>query len=228
MAFNITEISSAINKHGGLAKPNMFFVLITPPRKLLSSDYPRDAMFFCDSAVLPGINFGAQPIRSVGYGTIEQRPIEAGFSQVNTTFIVDANGKAFRFFQQWLALINNWSREPIGIMRGTDLEYGEWNYPTTYEGIVEIHSLNPTGPQGTEIITYQLMKAFPIQVGDISVAWENNDSFMKLPVQFAYNTWNTKNIPQTNPAEDNTLTKGLTILQTSPTATQASYFANSQ
>lgn len=226
MAFNITEITSAINKNGGLAKPNMFFVRITPPSSLALSPYRRDAMFFCDAAQLPGINFTAQSIKSVGYGTSEQRPIDAGFSPVNTTFIVDANGKALRFFQQWLALINNWSRETTGVMQGTQLSYGEWNYPSTYEGTVEIHSVNPvpqpdTGnvPPGSpisvpgnpggrrgstlpEVISYQLSRAFPIQVGDISVAWEMNDAIMRLPVVFAYNSWNTSNVPSTSSNEN--------------------------
>lgn len=197
MAFNITDISSAINKHGGLAKPSMFFVRITPPSALIQSAYSRDAMFFCDAAQLPGINFSATPIKAVGYGTSEQRPMDAGFSPVNTSFIVDANGRGIRFFQQWLALINNWSRESTGIMRGTRLSYGEWNYPSTYEGTVEIHSLDPSKPEGKEIVVYQLSRAFPIQVGDVSVAWEMNDSIMRLPVVFAYNTWNTINVPQT-------------------------------
>lgn len=197
MAFNITDITSAINNGGGIAKPNMFFVRITPPSSLVRTTYAREAMFFCDAAQLPGINFSAQPIKSVGYGTSEQRPVDAGFSPINTSFIIDAKGRGIRFFQQWLALINNWSRESVGVMQGTQLSYGEWNYPTTYEGTVEIHSLDPSGPEGKQVVVYQLSRAFPIQVGDISVAWEMNDQIMRLPVVFAYNTWNTINVPPT-------------------------------
>lgn len=201
MPFNISEITSAINKNGGIAKPNLFFVRITPPSSLTLSPYTRDAMYFCDAAQLPGINFTAQSIKSVGYGTSEQRPVDAGFSPVNTTFIVDANGRAIRFFQQWLALINNWSREATGVMQGTQLAYGEWNYPSTYEGTVEIHALDPSSPSGKNIVVYQLSRAFPIQVGDISVAWEMNDAIMRLPVVFAYNSWNTGNVPPTSSNE---------------------------
>ena len=201
MPFNITEITSAINANGGLAKPNMFFVRITPPQGLVLSPYSRNAMFFCDAAQLPGINFTAQAIKSVGYGTSEQRPVDAGFSPVNTTFIVDANGRALRFFQQWLALINNWSRETTGVMQGSQLAYGEWNYPSTYEGTVEILALDPSSATGKNVVAYELSRAFPIQVGDISVAWEINDAIMRLPVVFAYNTWNTANVPATSSNE---------------------------
>lgn len=201
MAFNITEIQSAINAGRGIGKPNMFFVRITPPSALLSPGYSRDAMFFCDAAQLPGINFAAQSVKTAGYGTSEQRPVDAGFSPINTTFIVDARGRGIRFFQQWLALINNWSKESTGVMQGTQLSFGEWNYPVTYEGTIEIHSLDPGKPEGNQIVVYQLIRAFPIQVGDISVAWEMNDSIMRLPVVFAYNTWNTINVPPTSSNE---------------------------
>lgn len=240
MAFNITELSSAINKGGGLAKPNMFFVRITPPQGLQST-YPREAMYFCDAAQLPGINFSAVPVKALGYGTSEQRPIDAGFNSVNTTFIVDARGNALRFFQQWQALLNNWSRETTGIMRGTNLTYGEWNYPVTYEGTVEILAMDPSR-QDREIIKYQLMRAFPIQVGDINVAWEMNDAIMRLPVVFAYNTWNTSNVPPVSSNENlnasqlstgsnqlitNDYGYGLTLLQNgNPTPSAAANFAN--
>lgn len=241
MPFNITEITSAINANGGLAKPNLFFVRITPPRNLLLSPYTRDAMFFCDAAQLPGINFTAQAIKTVGYGTSEQRPVDAGFSPVNTTFIVDANGRALRFFQQWLALINNWSRETTGVMQGTQLAFGEWNYPSTYEGTVEIHALDPTSATGRNVVVYQLSRAFPIQVGDISVAWEMNDSIMRLPVVFAYNSWNTSNVPPTSSSDalnassqssavdllrTNGYGYGVSLLQNGATPTAATQFAN--
>lgn len=232
MAFNITEILSTINANGGLAKPNMFFVHITPPQSLRGSTYPRDAMFFCDAAVLPGLNYSSQAIKAVGYGTVEQRPLSADFSDFNTTFIVDAGGKAFRFFQQWMALMNNWSIDPIGKMEGSNLEYGEWNYPLTYEGIVEIHALNPSQTDGQgapEVISYQLSKAFPKQIGDVGVAWEQNDAIMRLPISFAYNSWTTKNVPPIQTQRDDpTYTSGVTLLRNNVTPTQASYFVNTQ
>lgn len=242
MAFKITDITTAINNGRGLAKPNMFFVRITPPSTLVSSAFPREAVFFCDAAQLPGINFNSQPIKVSGYGTSELRPTEAAFSPLNTTFIVDSRGRAFRFFQQWLALINNWSRESTGVMQGTQLAYGEWNYPSTYEGTVEILALDPSGgPEGREIISYQLSKAFPLQVGDVNVAWEMNDSIMRLPVVFAYNTWNTSNVPPTLSSETlntsqlassselkrtNQYGYGLSLLQNGTTPAQAAQFAN--
>lgn len=242
MAFNITEIQSAINKGGGLAKPNMFFVRITPPRELLSAGngFRNEVMYFCDAAQLPGINFSATSVKSVGYGTSEQRPIDAGFSPLNTSFIVDANGNAIRFFTQWLALINNWSRETTGVMQGTQLSYGEWNYPSTYEGTVEILAMNPVAGND-EIVNYQLARAFPIQVGDINVAWEMNDTIMRLPVVFAYQTWNTQNVPPSSASDilnapansigvdqlrTNEYSYGLTLLRNGITPSAAASFAN--
>lgn len=192
MAFNITDITSAINMRGGLAKPSQFFVRITPPSQLVYSDYSREAMFFCDAIQLPGLNYSTVPVRMASYDIPELRPNATNFTSVNSSFIVDADGKALGYFQKWLALINNWSVDTQGVMSGTKLAYGEWNYPEEYEGTVEIHHFEPSG---NEIIKYELYKAYPVQVGDINVSWEQNDSIMRLPVVFAYKNWNTENIP---------------------------------
>ncbi|CAB5221142.1 tail tube protein [uncultured Caudovirales phage] len=192
MAFNITDITSAINARGGLAKPSHFFVTITPPRKLVTASYAREAMFFCDTATLPGMSYSSQNIRSPGYGTTEKRPFSADFNDVTCTFLIDSDGKVMDFFQKWMVLINNWGKDATGVMAGTDLGYGEFAWPEEYEGTIDIHYFDPVG---REIMVYKLIHAFPVQLGDVSVGWEQNDSLTKLPVVFAYQTWDTKSIP---------------------------------
>jgi len=46
-----------------------------------------------------------------------------------------------------------------------------------------------------EIIQYTLHEAFPIQVGDTTVAWSETDSFSILPVQFTFRTFMSNQIP---------------------------------
>ena len=192
MAFNITDITSAINSRGGLAKPSHFFVTITPPSKLITNTYARGAMFFCDSTSLPGLSYSAQPIKVPGYGVTEKRPFSADFADVPCTFLIDSDGKVISFFQKWMVLINNWGKDTSGVMQGTDLAFGEFAWPEEYEGTVQIHYFDPVG---REIIVYTLIRAFPISLGDVGVAWEQNDSITRLPVLFAYKTWDTKSIP---------------------------------
>lgn len=194
MAFNITDITSAINLRGGLAKPSHFFIQITPPAQLVSSSYAREAMFFCDSINLPGLNYQSAEVKPFGYGISENRPYDTTFSPVDGTFMVDADGKVIDFFHRWISLIHNFSPDTQGIMQGSKLSYGEWAYPEEYEGIVEIHHFDPVGRR---IIRYILNRAFPITIGNISVGWEQNDSYMRLPISFAYSGWISESIPPT-------------------------------
>jgi hypothetical protein len=192
MSFNITDITSAINARGGLSKPSHFFITITPPTKLLNDSYSREAMFFCDSTDLPGLSYSSQNIRMAGYGTTEKRPYNADFNDVLCTFLIDSDGKVIDFFQKWMVLINNWGKESAGVMRGSNLAYGEFAWPEEYQATVQIHYYDPVG---REILVYTLIHAYPIQIGDVLVGWEQNDSLAKLPIVFTYNTWDTKSIP---------------------------------
>jgi len=197
MAFNISDMTSAINRRGGLAKPSHFYVMVSKvPKALQGMSYPREAHFFCDTAVLPGFTFSTQPVKPLGYGTSENRPNDTSFNPVEMSFLVDSDGKVLDFFQKWIAMVYNFSVDQNGVMQGSNLAYGEYAYPEEYEGVIEIHFLDPNaGRAGREIMKYTLTKAFPMTLGNVNVGWEQNDSLTRLPVAFAYNNWDTKAIP---------------------------------
>ncbi len=88
MAFNITDITSALNKTGGVAKQNLFYVQITPPKNLLYASYTGQVPFFCSDAVLPGLVYSTTPVKLGGYGVHENRPTDINFNEVTLTFMV--------------------------------------------------------------------------------------------------------------------------------------------
>lgn len=199
MAFKIQDIVSAMNKRGGLTRPSHFVVTITPPKSFSAAGFARDAMFFCDTANLPGMNYSSMEAKPLGYGTAETRPLDNKFNDVTCTFMVDSNGSVFNFFHKWVCLIQNFGKDTTGNQYGSGLAYGEFAYPDEYEGTVDITHYDVTSK---EVISYKLIRAFPIQVGDIQVGWEQNDSITRLPVVFAYNNWDAKTIPASTSAAD--------------------------
>jgi len=193
MAFNITDITSAINRTGGVAKPNLFYVSITPPSNMLYASYSRQVPFFCNDTVLPGLVYNTVSIKLGGYGTHENRPTDVSFNEVTLTFMVDADGKVIDYFQKWMTLIHNFSIDTSGIQQGSKLAYGEFGYPEDYEAPgIQIYFFNP---KRDTIIEYTLERAFPMQMGSIPVGWEMNDTIAHLPITFAYKSWNTDAIP---------------------------------
>jgi hypothetical protein len=193
MAFDITELTAAINRRGGVAKPNLFYVQITPPKNLMYASYSREVPFFCSDAVLPGLVLNTSPFKPGGYGTSVSRPTELNFNEVTMTFMVDNDAKVLDYFQKWMTLIHNFSVDQGGLQQGSKLAYGEFGYPETYEAAnIQIFFLNNAGD---EIITYSLSNAFPIQIGSIMTGWEMNDTMARVSITFAYNNWDTEAIP---------------------------------
>lgn len=199
MVFRITDITSTLNKYSGTLKPSSFYARMTPPRQILSVGYDKDSMYLCDAAQLPGLNYATQGVKMMTYDNVEQRPTTVNFPQLNLTFIVDGKAKVFEFFQKWSALINNWSIDTQGTSSVSNLRYGEWSYPEEYEGVVEVYHHDVAQKQ---VIKFEMNRAFPVQIGDVNVAWENNDSVMRIPVVFAYKSWKTENV--TGSSEDGT------------------------
>lgn len=192
MTFNITEIQSAITRRGGLTRPSHFMVVIYPPRKVIENTYSKEAMFFCDTASLPGLSINTQEIKVYGYGTSEKRPYDVEFQDADMTFMVDGDGKAINFFHRWVSMLNNFTEETQGVMVRSNLKYGEWAWPSEYEGIIEVYHYDPSD---REVVMYTLYKAYPVRIGNISVGWEQNDTITRLPVSFSYKSWTSLGIP---------------------------------
>lgn len=191
MAFSIDEMMSTINANGGLAKSSKFLVRITGPFAL---SFGTDLQFFCDSASLPGISYMTDEIRMSGYGNIEKRPYATNLQDVPVTFYCDTDGKVFKFFHNWSQKVFNFNQSvnPNGTTSG-GLSVGSFAYPREYFGTIDILVFDD---KSNEFLSYQLIEAYPITVGDVQVSWEQSDTLLKLPITFAYTYWNAETLDQ--------------------------------
>ena len=191
MAFSVNEMISTINANGGLAKSSKFQVRITGPFALT---FGTDLQFFCDSAQLPGISYMTDEIRMSGYGNIEKRPYASNIQDVPLSFYCDTDGKVFRYFHNWSQKVFNFnqSTNPNG-SSSSGLPMNTFAYPKEYFGIVDIMVYDE---KSNEFLSYQLIDAYPISVGDVQVSWEQSDTLLKLPITFAYTYWNAETLDQ--------------------------------
>lgn len=191
MPFNVNEMLATINANGGLSKASKFIVRITPPSSLLSN-INNDFVFFCDSASLPGLTFNSDEVRPSGYGNLQKRPYASQFNDVNVTFYNDSDGRVMSFLHLWQQSIYNFnnSTNPNATARG--LINNTFAYPNGtdgtdgYYGIVDIIHYSE---DEKEILTYQLIDAFPITINDVQIDWNMNDQIVKIPVTFSYTYW---------------------------------------
>lgn len=189
MAFNINEMLAVINGVGNISKTSKFHVRIFKQNEDSDARYVE---FLCDSASLPGIALQTDELRHIGYGNVEKRPYSPIFTDVNTSFLCDSDGRVFQYFHKWMQSIYNFNPQS-GTSRAAydNIKQSLFAYPYEYYGRVEISHFDDTGEY---IITYTLNDAYPVAIGDISVAWESENTLTRLPVSFTFNTWEAETL----------------------------------
>lgn len=192
--FNVETFKSRINGSGGLYKPNLYWVDIT-----FAHEQTKEPIgYFANSANLPGVQILSSDHRRQGYGTFDRRAFGVQVTDIPITFFVDQGGEILRFFNNWFNRIVNYDQGPRGLEHTENPNTGgrlfEVGYRDDYEAKIQITALNPNGGKMT---TYTLHEAFPIQMGDVTVAWAETDTFAVVPIQFTFRTYRTDT--QTNP-----------------------------
>ena len=186
MAFNINDMMSTLAFYQGFHKPSHFLVRVYPPRWLIERQVVRDLEFLCEATNLPGLQLETVAIRPLGYGTPENRPVDTGFPPVRCDFFADNGSQVLELFQLWMRNINNSGVDIRESTPYTKLKYYEFAYPKDYEGVIEIYMFDG---QGEEIRKVTLEQVFPVNIGDLSLAWEINDTVSRVPVTLSYNLW---------------------------------------
>ncbi len=188
MTFRVSEFSSILSKVSP-ARPNRFAVQITPPNGL-TSPISNDLMMLSNSANLPGSNFGLDVVKHKGYGLDEKRPNSLSLDDITLTIIADGRGQVLDFLHKWYEKVFSTDED------STNSE--TFNYPVEYWGTLDIYLYDTTGGTYT---TYTMSKAYPVVVGSVQLAWENNDQLMLIPVTFTYRNYkrNSSYIGFSNP-----------------------------
>jgi hypothetical protein len=203
MVFKLSEFKSSLNNYG-VAKTNTYEVIISPPSGLnfqfavdTSVENLRQLALRCSSVQLPELDLLTLPYYSKVTGVAENRVIGLNqFKIIPMEFIVDADMKSVNFFQNWLQFIVNYysSGSNFNAINGDQLPF-EVSYINEYAGTIDIN-VYPGGMQGypgedgtnTTFQQYKLVKAFPVNMGNIQLRWDSTDatSVMVLPVGFTY------------------------------------------
>ena len=184
MAFNISEFKTNMDRYGGPAQTSLFEVQIIPRIQVRSGLIPRELTMFCKTASVPGIN-----VQTAQYDAVAQMPklFPTGIdnSPMNTIFMLDSDHQVVSFFHSWIqAVVNYGSKGGNFAEVDGQLPY-EVGYKDEYACRMIIKYYSTRGRIDTYYETV-LDNAFPVAIGDIDLAWENNDSYGTLPVSFAY------------------------------------------
>ena len=189
MAFNISEFSSKINKHG-LAKNNLFFARFGLPRSLLDEltqiPVSRDLQFFCRSVTLPELDITTVDYQQQTFGSPIRRPQSLTFPILPVVFMVDSNFGVMRLFHRWTQSIVNYDRTGGNLGAVNNALPFEMGYKNEYSTTMSVAVYSGNTEQIEYV--YEFSGLYPISVGAISPAWENGADVLTLPVGFTYDT----------------------------------------
>jgi len=197
--FNIANFTSHLNANG-ILRNNKFFVRMPYPVGFSgNSDLKNTARYvelWCDSSNLPGVSLQTTQIRRYGYGVTEKRPSSSSFNNVSMTFMGDSKGAMHSFFYNWIKMIHNFDvrdgdlknlkSNGTGSSRSYELAYKD-NYITD----ISIHVFKENTD---EIIKVVLRDAYPTDMGDIQLNWNDTNDYMKIPVAFTYTDWYSESV----------------------------------
>ena len=164
----------------GGVRPNLFQIQHTWPSLNLvepkldgMNDDP--VMYMCKSAALPATNVGTVelPFR----GRVVKVPGDRTYETWTATFYNDDAFKLRAAYEKWIALTN-----------GVDANVAEVDISDVFQNIIvsQLDKFAGGANQLETIRSYELVGAWPVSVGQIAVAYDNNDSYEEFDVEFAY------------------------------------------
>lgn len=163
MAFSIQNFASNVMKSGG-ARPNLFEVRIT------DQGFGEDFSFYCKAAQLPASVIGQVDVPY--FGRQVRLAGDRTFENWTITVLQQETMNHHQLFEAWMHKINNYADN-------LDTTGGVAGYKVDAE---VIHYMK----DGSENRRYKFKGMFPINLGAIELAWDNNDAVEEFTVEMTY------------------------------------------
>lgn len=221
MAFNINDFKTAIERRGGLARPNLFTVEFSSPRTdnfvWNNADFGnRDIKFFCQTVTFPGLSVNVFEYRPNNIDVPQSIPISIDKQQLECVFMVDDTFKVLEFFHAWFRQVVNFTTNGSAgsafALPGTESTNSqqfsyELGYKKDYSQTMQITmysrspSTSPPFETSPGVFRYdnkyicRLYDVYPVHVSSINLEWAANDSYTTLPVAFSYSAYDMTTLP---------------------------------
>lgn len=195
MPFNISKFKTTFDKLGGPARANLFEVRMTRPKwmaKMSAEDLgyftEREFTMFCKAVSFPGIAVNTTAFDYVGQLSRTVPSALTNPGPITFTFFCDSDHHTLRFFHMWMRHVLNYSAKGGAHAEWEGKLRHEVGFKSNYDCDLEIRHYS-TDSRERSYYTAVLQGAFPISVSPLSLAWETNDSFLTLDVQFAFDNY---------------------------------------
>ena len=185
-ALGVLEFQSKIK---GAVSPNLFSVTHNFPTGVIAADGLET--YLCKSAALPASTVGTVelPFR----GRVIKVPGDRTFESWTATFYMDDAFELRGAYEKWVELTNT-----------VDANTAAANMSDILKDIT-VTQMDKFGGSATgfkNIREYKLISAFPVSVSQVSIAYDNNDSYEEFDVEFAYQFHTSKAVDAGNAGND--------------------------
>jgi hypothetical protein len=183
---NLTQFKGKI---GYGIRPNLFQVSIpdAPKAGVLTATAASDFTFLCRSAGIPASTVGTVevPFR----GRVIKLPGDRTFEAWTVTVFGDENLKLRSYFEKWLDVLNE---HTSGAGQTTSVNYSATlQVDQLARGTGSSTDTNTSSPHSV-IRAYQFKNAFPTNISQIDLSYDNNNSIAEYTVEFQYDYWEIK------------------------------------
>ena len=178
-AYGVLQFQQKIR---GAVRPNLFQVTHKFPSNVDdSTENAQNAMFLCKSAALPASTVGTVelPFR----GRVIKVPGDRTFESWTATFYMDDAFALRGAYEKWIELTNSVDANTAAASMTEIMEDIQ---------VIQLDKFTNGDKNGyKKIREYNLIGAFPVSVSQVSIAYDNNDSFEEFDVEFAYQYFET-------------------------------------
>ena len=187
MPFDITRFKSTLNRFGGPARSSLFEVTLTPYNVSGGGNKAfgaREFTFFCKTANIPGVFINTTENNQVGQMPT-MMPVGIGTRPFETIFLCDSDHQVLSFFHGWAQNVVNYGTKGGPFAQVDEKLPFEIGYRDEYSSRISVkhYSTESFDNKYYEVI---LDGCYPMIVGDLDLSWENNDSYLTLPVSFSF------------------------------------------
>ena len=174
-ALGVLEFQTRIK---GAVRPNLFSVTHNFPTGIIAEDGLETYM--CKSAALPASTVGTVelPFR----GRVIKVPGDRTFESWTATFYMDDAFQLRGAYEKWIELTNTVDANTASASMDAVLQD---------ISVTQMDKFNGSATKFKDIRQYKLVKGFPVSVSQVSLAYDNNDSYEEFDVEFAYQYFET-------------------------------------
>ena len=186
MAFDLQAFLAQGLVYGG-ARSSKFDIQLTIPPALAGVIDPTSSQkltFTCRAASVPSFNLGVAPVPY--FGRVIKESGDRSWDDWQIMVMLDEDYNTRAMFEAWNNSINSLT---TNVMLATEdasspssiASFTESNYKTNW-------NINHYGKDGTVIRQYTLIGAWPRQVGQFSLNWEEQNRITEFPVTVSFDT----------------------------------------